>query len=409
VRQRGAILPPRGARKTYSVKYRTATGKQVFKGGFATKTKASEYLKDMVEKIDRGVYVERTPITFEKFSEQWLTGRRKIRGSTESGYGSIIRAQLVPRFGTVRLSDLQLEHLQQAVSGMIEDELSAKTIHNAATLLRTMLAGSSGASAQRRGWIGADPTLGLELPALETKEIIPPSPEQAWKLIEAAREIGGISYGLTFLGAFTGLRRNEVLAVQFGDVDWFNRELRVQHAISKRKGTDGAHKWEWWVGPPKSKKSVRRLHLTESAIKLLADLKSLASKGDGFVFAGAKGEFIDPDKFDAEVWSAVTGRAEMPGTRFHDLRHFFASQLIAQGETPAHVRDQMGHSSINVTFDTYGHLFPGSGSQAARRFEESMKKARTKADPNGSNLVAIAADISSEQMAAVNEKLPVKN
>ena len=139
VRQQGAILPPRGARKTYSVKYRTATSrKQVFKGGFATKTKASEYLKGMVEKIDRGVYVERTPITFEKFSEQWhWRARRKIRGSTESGsMDRIIRAQLVPRVGAVRLSDLRLEHVQQAVSfGMIEDELSVKTIHNAATLL----------------------------------------------------------------------------------------------------------------------------------------------------------------------------------------------------------------------------------------------------------------------------------
>ena len=94
--------------------------------------------------------------------------------------------------------------------------------------------------------------------------------------------------------------------MQFADVDWFNRELRVRHAISKRKGTDGAHKWQWWLGPPKSKKSVRRIHLTESVIKMLADLKSLAPKGDGFVFPGAGGEFIDPDRFDAEIWSAVT-------------------------------------------------------------------------------------------------------
>ena len=197
--------------------------------------------------------------------------------------------------------------------------------------------------------------------------------------------------------------------MQFADVDWFNRELRVRHAISKRKGTDGAHKWQWWLGPPKSKKSVRRIHLTESVIKILADLKSLAPKGDGFVFPGAGGEFIDPDNFDAEIWSAVTGRAEMAGTRFHDLRHFFASQLIGQGETPAHVRDQMGHSSINVTFDTYGHLFPGSGSLAAGRFEESMNKARTKTDPNGSNLVAIATDRPSEQTDQVNDKSLVKN
>jgi integrase len=66
------------------------------------------------------------------------------------------------------------------------------------------------------------------------------SPEQVWKLIDAAREIDRMSYGLTFISPFTGLGRNEPLAVQFDDVDWFNRELRVRHAISNRKATAGA-------------------------------------------------------------------------------------------------------------------------------------------------------------------------
>jgi integrase len=72
----------------------------------------------------------------------------------------------------------------------------------------------------------------------------------------------------------------------------------------------------------------------------------------------------------------------MKGTRFHDLRHFFASQLIANGESAAHVRDEMGHSSMNVTFDTYGHLFPGArqGSQWTIREVNgrSASKIRTK-------------------------------
>ncbi len=170
---------------------------------------------------------------------------------------------------------------------MIEDdELSIKYVHNTVTLLRTLLVGKRGPSAMLLGYIGLDPTRGLELPALETKEVTTPSPEQVWKLIDAAREIGGPSYGLTFLGAFTGLGRNEALAVQFADVDWFNSELRVRHAISKRKATDGVHKWEWRLGPPKSKKSVRRIHLTESVIKLLADPQESRSKGRGFRLPG---------------------------------------------------------------------------------------------------------------------------
>ncbi len=70
--------------------------------------------------------------------------------------------------------------------------------------------------------------------------------------------------------------------------------------------------------------------------------------------------FASPEK-------AIAEKAGMPETRFHDLRHFFASQLIANGETAAYVRDQMGCSSIKVTFDTYGHLFPGRGKEASAR------------------------------------------
>jgi integrase len=81
------------------------------------------------------------------------------------------------------------------------------------------------------------------------------------------------------------------------------------------------------------------------------------------------------------------------GTRFHDLRHFFASQLIANGETAAYVRDQMGHSSIHVTFDTYGHLFPGRGREASDRYEKSMDAARRKSEATVSNRLAIDREV----------------
>ena len=141
----------------------------------------------------------------------------------------------------------------------------------------------------------------------------------------------------------------------------------MRHAISKRRSRDGVHKWEWHLGPPKSRKSFRRISVTESVMHLLAYLKSFQGCSD-FLFPDDAGAFIDPDKFDAEIWKPIAERAEMPGTRFHDLRHFFASQLIANGETAAFVRDQMGHSSIQVTFDTYGHLFPGRGKEASGRY-----------------------------------------
>ena len=91
----------------------------------------------------------------------------------------------------------------------------------------------------------------------------------------------------------------------------------------------------------------------------------------------------------------------MAGTRFHDMRHFFASQLIANGETPAFVRDQMGHYSIKVTFDTYGHLFPGRGRESSARYEKSMQDARSKPAADVSNLLAMDGE--------GNTKKPVTN
>jgi integrase len=375
--QSGHIIRPSRTRKTWSISYRESSGVQHWEGKFKTRGDARARLNEVLDEIYKGTYTRRSSVTFEEFAEEWLASRRQIRGSTESGYGSIINRQLIPRLGSIRVADLRFEHIDAVVSGMIEEELSSKTIHNTVTLLRTILAGKRGASALRRGVAFRDSTLGLELPPLHSRQITPPTPEQTWKLINTAKKIGGLGYPLTYLGAFTGVRRNEALALHFDDIEWFTKEVNVRHAISKRRLREGAQKWEWHVGPPKSRKSLRRISATESVMKMLAELK-VGKAATAFLFPGTCSGFIEPDLFDGAIWKPIADKAGMAGTRFHDLRHFFASQLIANGETAAFVRDQMGHSSIKVTFDTYGHLFPGKGKEASDRYEKAMEAARKK-------------------------------
>jgi len=137
--------------------------------------------------------------------------------------------------------------------------------------------------------------------------------------LKKEKELGRLGYALAYMGAFTGVRRNEGLGLRFNDIEWFGNEVNVRHAISKRRGTDGAHKWEWHVGPPKSRKSLRRIAATESVMKMLADLK-VGKPDDAFIFPGDCNGFIDPDKFDLEVWKPIAQKAGMAGTRFHDLR-----------------------------------------------------------------------------------------
>ena len=292
----------------------------------------------------------------------------------------------------LRVSDVRAEHLQAAIAAMATT-LSPKTVHNTATLLRTMFAARKGGSALRLGYIGHDPTIGMELPEQIKPEIVPPTKDRVWALISAARELGGMGYGAAFLGSHTGVRRNELLALRFSDVDWFAKELRIRRAVSKARGTDGAHKWEWREGPPKSKRSTRRIGLTESALAVISALKTGRTAED-LLFPGRAG-IMDPDLFGAEVWKPVVKAAKLPGTRFHDLRHFFASQLIAQGETPAYVRDQMGHASTQITLDTYGHLFPAARKDAVARLESEMqepKPEKSSTDSIGSAMVAQKGD-----------------
>jgi integrase len=389
--QGGHVVKPTGARKRWAIMYRDMEGKLRWEGKFRTKSNAQTRLSEVLNEIDKGTYTRPSSLSFEQFAREWLLGRRQIRGSTEAAYSSLIDKQLIPRLGAIKVSRLRFEHIDAAVSGMIEDELASKTIHNAVMLLRSMLAGRKGPTAFRRGLAFADSTLGVKLPPIEYCQIVPPTPEQTWALIKAARQIGGVGYPIVYLGAFCGVRRSEALGLRFVDIRWFDSEIRIQNAISKRHSQDGIHKWEWYLGPPKSRKSLRGISATESVMRLLADLKA-GNAESGFVFPGDCHGFIDPDKFETNIWRPIVDRAELSGTRFHDLRHFFASQLIANGETAAYVRDQMGHSSIHVTFDTYGHLFPGRGKEASARFEKSMDAARRKSEAVVSNPLAIDSD-----------------
>jgi integrase len=114
-------------------------------------------------------------------------------------------------------------------------------------------------------------------------------------------------------------------------------------------------------------------------IQLLSGLKQISTNDAGLIFCDSKGNYIDPDYFDDHIFKPIKEAAGMMGIRFHDLRHFFASMLIAQGESPKYICDQLGHSSIQITFDTYGHLFPQAKVDASEKLEKWMFKGRPKA------------------------------
>lgn len=354
--------------------------------GFRNRDEAQARLHEVLSEINKGDYVEPKIVTFAEFAEQWIDDRISIRGSTASAYGSIIRQNLVPHLGKLRVHEIRFNDVQSLVSKLATD-LSVKSLHNVVTLLRVMLVGRKGPSAIKQGFLRHDPTKGVELPTKEHREIRLPTPEQVWMLIDTAQDRAAqsrrdqVAHAMILVDAFTGLRRGEILALRYTDIDWFSHEIVVRRAIAKIEAKDGVHKWAWELGPTKGRKT-RRVGIGERVLRLLAELRQSAADKEGFVFtaetAGLSGScpFIDPDYFDAEIYRPVVMAANLPDLRFHDIRHFFASMLIAQGESAKYVCDQMGHSSIQVTFDIYGHLFPQSRQEASSRLEQAMFEKR---------------------------------
>ncbi len=117
------------------------------------------------------------------------------------------------------------------------------------------------------------------------------------------------------------------------------------------------------------------LHLTEILKALLVErkketLKKGWQKIPAWIFTNDPGNMMDPDNFRNRVWPKLLTKAELRHIRIHDLRHTFASHLIQQGESLAYVKDQMGHHSIRVTVDVYGHWVPGGNKAAVDRLDE---------------------------------------
>lgn len=173
-------------------------------------------------------------------------------------------------------------------------------------------------------------------------------------------------YQLLFqTAASTGLRLGELLGLQWGDVDSGRRQLRVRRTL---------YRGEYYT--PKTKRSKRAV---DAGPQLLGALRALADFAHGGapaaeapIFTTAEGALIDPDNLRQRVWAPALRVAELRHVRIHSLRHFYASALIAQGESIKYVSSQLGHASAQITIDRYGHLFPNEKRTSADRLEAML-------------------------------------
>ena len=311
---------------------------------------------------------------FDTYADQWLRdyARVECKTSTADGYRSVLSLYLRPKFGKKRLDAIRRDDVKALINDLIGKDLSRNTIRNALCVLRRLLNCAiedghlqSNPAARLGRFTRQAKTAGTKGIALTGKEV--------QQFLNAAQEVSPDYYLLMLMAVRTGLRRGELVAVQWGDLqlgsdDNSDRFVLVQHNYVRREHTT-----------TKSKKS-RRVDLSRELRKALLEvrdkrlleayLKGKNDISDELVFPSPEGTILDPDNLYHRIFLPVLAKAGIRKIRFHDLRHTFGSLLLQKGASIVYVKEQMGHSSIQVTVDTYGHLIPGANLSFVDRLDD---------------------------------------
>lgn len=332
-------------------------GRHRTQGGFTSKRQAERVLAERVYKIHRGEYQEIKPIGFSKFADKWLSDHAepRVKPSTFEGYKNMVDVHLKPYFESRKLTSISPHDVEAYLTQKRnEGKLSARSIGYHLVLLKMMFK-----RAQIWGYAGLNPAQHIAKPRAERKEIEFLDPTELRLFLE---KVEPKAYPLILTLAMTGLRLGESLALCWGDVSFATNTLHVRRSVTRGK-----------ISEPKSSHSIRAVAMPPTLISVLKrhKLASTPSQED-FCFPSEAGKPLDPHNVYARLFIPALRRAKLRHVTIHSLRHSYASFLIAQGENLKFVQSQLGHSSIQVTCDRYGHLLPETRDGAARRLEETI-------------------------------------
>ncbi|MBI3314676.1 MAG: site-specific integrase, partial [Candidatus Omnitrophica bacterium] len=327
-------------------------------------------MAEIMTELRRGTFRLLKPIFFKEFSERWLKDYAvlSVKPLTLRFYRTMVRSYLNPALGNLLLSQITPHRIQSLLASyQRERHLSAKTLRCLLTTLKTMLK-----HAKQWNHLRENPAEGVKPPRLEEREMDFLHPGEIQLLLKHSDE----PHRTLFLTAIlTGMRRGELLGLQWGDIDWHNNLIHVRRSLYWQTQEELAEHndtrmGKWRFSTPKSKNSVRRSVMSPKLREAL-ELHQIASPRSQYdlVFCTKDGQPIHAENMLRREFFPALRRAGLRRIRFHDLRHTYTTLLIAQGENVKFIQSQLGHASIETTLDRYGHLLPEAHGQVGERLD----------------------------------------
>ncbi len=332
----------------YRARYRDETGREHARH-FAKKAGAQSWLDDATAGLVRGDWVDPAAgkVTFRQWWHEWATSQDWAAG-TKATADQVIASIT---FAEVPIRAVTENHVRQWMKGQRlpgpkrRVGLAASTRRTRFNYVRMCFA-----AAVRARLIRLDPTAPItppKVPKAETKMRIP-APDQVARALDAAH----LEFrGFIAVCAFAGLRLGEAAGVQLGDVDFLRRTLSVERQIQGQvngRASATSPKYE----------SARIIYLPDDLVTMLSrHLEQIELFGeDGYLFS-LRG-YVYNRNSAGNQWRRLRAKVGMDEFTLHDLRHFYASGLIAAGCDVVTVQHALGHSSPSITLNIYSHLWP---------------------------------------------------
>ena len=349
-----------------------------------TRQAAEKELRRLLRTVDTGEHVDPSRLTLRSWLVKWLdTIRHELAPKTHERYSEIVNNFLIPALGNLALTKLAPSHIQDAYNrwaaiGRLDGKaggLSPPTRRYIHVILKSALA-----RAVEQQVLARNPADAFKkrLPKVERKEMVTLSIEEAEHLLESIKATR--TYWPVMLALATGMRRGEILALRWKNVEFDGATVRVVQSLEQTKSglrfkdTKTSRKRAIKL-PAFAVEELRRLK-REQAEELLA--LGVRQSGETLVCCRTDGEALQPRSVTQQftLWrNRVKG---LPRVRFHDMRHSHATQLLADGVHPKIAQERLGHTSITTTMDLYSHVTATMQADAAARIDAAFREAKTR-------------------------------
>ncbi len=335
-----------GRRRPWQVRYRDPSGMERAKS-FLRKADAQRFSVTIEADKLKGEWTDPrlSRTTISEWSDRWLRTKSHLKPKTLAGYESNLRAHVIPAFGNHELRHIDRMAVEEWVADLQGSGLGPSGLRQARQVLNSMMK-----LAVEAGYLVVNPVTGARVARQPEPEMFFLSADEVERLAATIREPYST---LVYLLAYGGLRWGEAAALRRKRCQLLRSRIEVAESLSEARG-------QLHFGTTKTYRT--RMVVVPGFLRdLLAEhlARQVDDDPNALVFTSPLGQPLRNANFRRQVWYRAVAEAGLPeGLRIHDLRHTCASLLISQAAHPKAVQVHLGHSSISVTMDRYGHLFP---------------------------------------------------